>query len=199
MKFQDRNAFLLSEPALWRDIAGKGGTAVQIGDLLTLLISLLAPSLPALIYSARQKPRWPYFLATFLGAVAFFFFVAILYYRVIFGSGPPFENLFEAFLMAYVGGVVGAYTGPAVVACFLGPADRRAAARRGMGIGLGAGALLTFLVMAWWDGWLSHGRFEDPALWARVLAGGVLAAAVGGLIGPYARESWKRHAAARRR
>ena len=105
----------------------------------------------------------------------------------------------EAFGHAYLAGVLGAYAGPAVVACFLGPPERKAGARMGMGIGFLSGALLTLLAIPLVRDF-SVRWFEDPRAWALcAVLGGALAGTVGALIGPYVRESWKRRDAAGRR
>jgi len=168
-----------------------------ISLLLPLLIILLVPCLAVLIFCARQKPRWPYFLAALLGAVAFSHLGLILGSMVWsrFSDMP----LLEVGGAAFIGGILGACAGPAVVNCFLGPAERKAGARTGMVIGFPAGALLALLATAFVRSW-GVGYFEDPWVWALgVLGGSVFGAAVGGLIGPYAGESWRRRAAAGRR
>jgi Na+/proline symporter len=165
--------------------------------LLFIFISLLVPCLAVLIFCALQKPRWPYFLAALLGAVAFSHLGLILGSMVWsrFSDMP----LLEVGGAAFIGGILGACAGPAVVACFLGPADRRAGARTGMVIGFPAGALLALLATAFVRSW-GVGYFEDPWVWALgVLGGSVFGAAAGGLIGSYVGEAWKRDAAAGQR
>jgi hypothetical protein len=111
-----------------------------------------------------------------------------------FDSGD-LDVLPKAFFLGWIGVLAGAYAGPAVVTCFLGPPERKASARMGMGIGFWVGAVLTLLATAFVRSW-EAGGFEDPGVWALgVLGGSVIAGAAGGLIGPSAGESLKGNAA----
>jgi len=124
VKFQDRNAFLLSEPALWRDIAGKGGTAVgefidKYPFVANLLVGLVVAYLPLLIYCALQRPRRTYLLAALLGGAGFFL-LAMLPNGIRLARTPHDEwygaVVVGTIVRAWIAAIVGSYATVAVVA-----------------------------------------------------------------------------------